>query len=221
MVTPKWTIMIATLGRRRAKLASLLGELLPQVDAAGGLITVEALWNNGERGVGKVRQALLEHARSEYVSFLDDDDGIPPYFTERVVPLLDGIDYIGWRQELWRGPRKERPVTHSLRYGRWVDSPEEFNRDITHFNPVRRSLARLGTFDNEHAYWAEDWDWARQIRGRLLTEHFIDEVMLHQRWDPADNTGPDRRPADDPAAFERLEVASPYFAWHPASGGGP
>lgn len=218
-MTPVWTIMIATLGRRREKLARLLAELLPQVDAAGGLVSVQALWNNGERSVGKVRQDLLDCASTQYVSFLDDDDGIPPYFVRRVLPLLDGTDYIGWRQELWRGETKERPVTHSLRFGRWVDMPERFERDITHFNPVRRELAILGSFDNGHEFWAEDWDWASQIRGKLLTEHFIDSVMLYQRWDPDDNTGPDRRPADNPAAFERLEVGSPYFAWHPASGG--
>ena len=111
-------------------------------------------------------------------------------------------------------------MTHSLRYGRWVDMPEEFNRDITHFNPMRRDLAVQGTFLGSHEAWAEDTYWAAQLRGKVLTEHFIDDVMLFQRWDPADNTGPVRRPADDPARFTRLEVTSPYFAWHPASGGG-
>ncbi len=212
--------MIATLGRRRAKLERLLGGLMPQVDAAGGAVLVNALWNNGERSIGSIRQDLLDGASTEYVSFLDDDDEVPPYFTDRVLPLLDGTDYIGWRQELWRGDAKERPVTHSLRYGRWVDMPGEFQRDITHFNPVRRELAVLGSFANDHEWWAEDSTWAAQVRGKLRTEHFIDEVMLCQRWDPRDNTGPVRRAADHPARFARYEPASPYFSWHPASGGG-
>jgi Glycosyl transferase family 2 len=212
--------MIATLGRRRAKLERLLSGLLPQVDDADGQVTVDALWNNGERPVGRVRQDLLDHSRGEYVSFLDDDDEVPDYFVKRVLPLLDGADYIGWRQELWRDGRLERPVTHSLRFGKWVDMPEAFNRDITHFNPMRRALAVQGRFAGEHEWWSEDWAWARQIRGRVKTEHFVDEVMLFQRWDPADNTGPARRPADDPAQFTRLEVTSPHFSWHPASGGG-
>lgn len=212
--------MIATLGRRREKLERLLGELLPQVDAAGGAVVVEALWNNGERSIGRRRQELLDHATTEYVSFLDDDDEIPPYFTERVLPLLDGADYVGWRQELWRDGKLERPVTHSLKYGRWVDMPEHFHRDITHFNPIRRELAVLGSFANDHEWWAEDSTWAGQVRGKVLTEHFIDAVMLYQRWDPRDTTGPSRRPADNPARFERFEPESPYFAWHPSSGGG-
>lgn len=210
--------MIATLGRRRAKLERMLGGLLPQVDAAQGLVTVEALWNNGERPIGQVRQDMLGHARSQYVSFLDDDDEVPPYFVERVLPLLDGTDYIGWRQKLWRGGIEQRPVVHSLRYSRWCDMPGCFERDITHFNPMRRDLAVLGTFLGPREAWGEDSWWASRLRGKVRTEHFIDEVMLFQRWDPADNTGPVRRPADDPAQFTRLEVDSPYFSWHPGRG---
>ena len=214
-MTPKWTIMIATLGRRRHKLERMLGGLLPQVDAAGGLVTVEALWNNGERPIGQVRQDMLDHAAAEYVSFLDDDDEVPPYFVARVLPLLDGIDYIGWRQKLWRGVVEQRPVVHSLRYSRWCDMPRCYERDITHFNPMRRDLAVQGTFLGPFEAWSEDHYWASQLRGKVLTEHFIDEVMLFQRWDPADNTGPARRPADDPARFTRLEVDSPHFSWLP------
>jgi len=212
--------MIATLGRRGPKLARLLGGLLPQVDAAQGQVTVEALWNNGERPVGQVRQDMLDHVTADYVCFLDDDDEVPPYYVARVLPLLDGTDYIGWRQRLWRDGREERPVIHSLRYDRWLDMREQFQRDITHFNPVRRDLAVQATFLGPNEAWSEDYWWAGQLRGKLRTEHFIDEVMLLQRWDSADNTGPVRRAPDSPAGYARLQVASPWFAWHPASGGG-
>ena len=220
-MTPTWTIMIATLGRRRAKLKRLLGGLLPQVDAADGEVTVEALWNCGERPIGQVREDMLNHVQAPYVCFLDDDDEVPAYYVSRVLPLLDGVDYIGWRQRLWRGAEEQRPVVHSLRYGRWRDMPGCFERDITHFNPMRRDLAALGTFLGPCEAWSEDHYWAGQLRGRVRTEHFIDEVMLDQRWDPADNTGPKRRPADNPARYTRLEVTSPHFSWHPASGGAP
>ena len=209
--------MIATLGRRKHKLARLLGELLPQVDAACGEVTVEALWNNGERPIGQVRQDMLEHARAPYVCFLDDDDGVPDYYVQRVLPLLDGTDYIGWRQRLWRGEQEMQPVFHSLRYSAWIDTDQAFCRDITHFNPMRRDLALQGSFTGPSEEWSEDYYWAGQLRGKVLTEHFIDDVMLLQRYDPDDNTGPVRRAPDDPAAFTRLEVTSPQFSWHPAS----
>lgn len=212
--------MIPTLGRRKLKLESLLGDLLPQVDQAGGEVVVEALWNNGERPIGQVRQDMMEHATGDYVSFVDDDDGVPAYFVRRVLPLLDGtVDYIGWRQRLWRGNQEMQRVIHSLRYPGWIDEEHGFYRDLTHFNPMRRDLASSASFRGNSEAWSEDYDWARRLRGKVVTEHYIDAVMYLQRFDYMDNTGPVRRPADNPSDYTRLEVSSPYFSWHPLSGG--
>ena len=68
-----WTVCIATLASRDAKFRDLMGTLLPQAEAAGG-IEVVACHNNGEQPLGDIRQALLMAAAGEYVSFLDDDD---------------------------------------------------------------------------------------------------------------------------------------------------
>jgi len=213
-VTPRWTILIATIGRRGPSLRRLLDQLLPQADAAGGQVTIEALWNNGERSLGQVRDDLLHHAASEYVSFCDDDDEVPPYLVESVLPLLDGdVHYIGWRMRCYwlGGPMK--PTWHSLRYGGWREDDHAFYRDISHLNPVRRDLTAGTTF---RGGWPEDRSWADQMRGRLLTEKFAGEELYHYRFSPDDTIQAGLRPAEG-GPHARLRVDSPWFSWHPAS----
>ncbi len=186
MTPPVWTILIATHASRRFKLARLLDGLLPQVEdvnadpGGASAVTVEALWNNGERPLGRVRQDLLEHATATYVCFCDDDDEVAPYYVDRALPLLDGeVDYIGWQIQCFFNGNKMKPAFHSLRYGSWSDDADGYYRDISHLNPVRRDLTTGTTFC---AGWPEDVSWVEQMRGRLKTERYIeDEMYLYRR----------------------------------------
>jgi hypothetical protein len=186
-----WTILIATQGRRAAQLQRLLAGLLPQAEAAGGQVKVLALWNNGERRLGEVRQDLLWHATGTYVSFVDDDDEVPPYYVSAVLPLLDGtVDYIGWRMQCYIDGVAAKPTIHSLRYSGWHDDEDGYYRDITHLNPVRRQLALLGDF---RTAWPEDSTWVASLRGHVRTEAFIDRPMYLYRYSSSDSvqdTGP-------------------------------
>jgi len=145
-----------------------MGKLLPQADEAGGMVTVEALWNNGERPIGRLRQDLLEHATSQYVCFVDDDDDVPADYVKTILPLLDGVDYVGFKVEVAGGS----VVEHSLRHSGWDGKPGY--RDLSHLNPLRRQLALQSFFDGSYG---EDRSWASQLRGLVLTEHFLDRVM--------------------------------------------
>lgn len=206
-----WTILIATLGRREALLRRLLDSLMPQVAAAGGAVTVEALWNNGERPLGDVRQQLADGARARYVNFVDDDDEVPPYYVEKVLPLLDGVDYIGWRMQLFEDGRECKPTYHSLRYPEWYDDNDGYYRDISHLNPVRRKMLTGTSFCGE---CHEDSKWADQMRGRLRTEHFIPEVMYYYRYDHSESV--QHRGARGYGTYVRPELDYPHFSWRAA-----
>lgn len=226
---PKWSILVATLNRRAPQLRNLLAGLLPQVEAVEGAVEIVLFPNDGERPLGHVRQDLLEAARGEYVSFVDDDDEVSPRFVEAILPLLDGVDYVGWRMQCWVDGRKLLPTFHSLRYERWFDDRRGYYRDISHLNPIRRELALLG--DYRVATAAEDVSWASQVRGtgRVRSEHFVDDVMYLYRYDTRDSTqrgvaprvrrpvrhrGRARRPdlvaAAPVSSGGRLVVAHPY-----------
>jgi glycosyltransferase involved in cell wall biosynthesis len=212
-MTPRWTILIATLAQRRARLERLLTCLMPQVDAVHGQVTVKALWNNGEQPIGWFRQQLLESATAEYVSFVDDDDEVPPYFVEKVLPLLDGVDYVGWRMQTYLNGTAMAPTFHSLRYKSWYSDDRGHYRDISHLNPVRRELTKGTSFctDLERVASHEDMAWTEQMRGRLLTEHYIEDVMYLYWYEHNGDSIQHRLP--EHSRLERLHVNSPHFSW--------
>lgn len=213
-MTPDWTILIATLGSRSSRFQRLLGSLMPQVDAAGGRVRVLALWNNGERSLGEVRQDLVDEATGTYISFIDDDDEVPEYYVRQVLPLLDGVDYIGWAMQCWVDGNKLKPTYHSLRYSDWTEDGSGYYRDISHLNPVRRELAL--TADFRRAGKPEDVSWAAQLRGSLRTEHYIPDVMYYYRSSVSDSTWQGIAPVA-PGTYERSAARAPWFSWHPAS----
>jgi hypothetical protein len=211
--SPTWTILVATLGQRAARLERLLTQLLPQTEPHDGAVTVCALYNHGERGLGAVRQDLVDHATSTYVSFVDDDDEVPGYFVDEVLPLLDGVDYVGWQLQCYVNDAPLKPTYHSLRYDRWHDDARGYYRDVSHLNPVRTELARRADF--RRGLPPEDVSWVDQLRPHVRTEHYVDKVMYHYRSSPADSTW--RGVGVDRVWHRRPTIEHPNFSWHPGS----
>lgn len=211
----KWTVLIATLGEREPLLQRLLGGLLPQVDEAAGDVRVVAYWNNGEIPLSHIRQGLLDHADSEYISFVDDDDLLPDYYVKRVLPLLDGVDQVGWRMQAYWDGRELPPTFHSLKYGRWSEDGNGYYRDVTHLNPVRTELAKRADFLNTQP--PEDVAWVDQLRPHIKTEHYIEECMYYYHF-TQDNSKWHPGSVEHHVTYHRPVIDSPWFEWHPASG---
>jgi hypothetical protein len=218
-----WTILVATLGRRGAKLSRLMDALAPQLAAADGTVSVEALWNHGERPLGQVRQDLLAYATAEYVCFIDDDDMVPPNYVEAILPLLDGVDYVGFNVLAVTGGEAGVVGRHGLQGDDWSEGPGAY-----HLNPLRRELAARGSFPASSDY-NEDRIWSLQVRPHVQTGHYLDEVMylyspaceLNSRITDAGG-GPCGGVINPPkqvesGVFARPVIASPHFTWHPAS----
>jgi hypothetical protein len=212
-----WTILVPTLGRREHLFTRLMGDLLPQTEPYGGLVQVLALWNNGERPLPALRDELMAGASSEYTSFVDDDDIVPEYYVSQVAPRLSGVDYIGWRMQMIQDGEIMKPTWHSLQYTGWWEDRHGYYRDISHLNPIRRSLAL------EHARFAhetlpggtpEDTWWARQLRGHVLTQRVIDEgyCMYTYHRHPAASAW-QGVPQEEPGTYTRPVIVHPNFAW--------
>lgn len=208
-----WTILVATLAQRAARLERLLTTLLPQVEAADGDVTVCALYNNGETGLGTVRQALLDHATSTYVSFVDDDDELPEYHVSEVLSRLGDVDYVGWQMQCYVDDVPLKPTYHSLRYTGWSEDAHGYYRDVSHLNPIRTEVARRGDF--RRGAPPEDVSWADQVRPHVRTEAYVDRVMYHYRSSSVDSTW--RGDGIRPTWHLRPAVSHPYFSYHPRS----
>lgn len=214
MSSERWTILIATLGQRRDRFQRLLNCLTPQVSQARGAVSVLVYWDcGGTASLSEIRQWLVEEAAGQYVSFVDDDDLVAEDYVATILPLLDGVDQIGWQMQHYADGVPSKPTYHSLRYGRWSDDSNGYYRDISHLNPIRRELALQADF---RLAIPEDVSWADQMRGKVKTEHYVDDIMYFYFASDGDSMW---RPGSTytHGIFKRPAFNSRYFRYHSAS----
>lgn len=210
---------------RQEKLKRLLDVLLPQAEKAGNAEVV-ALHNFGERHVGEYRQALLESAGGEYVSYVDDDDMVEPDFVPVIMEAMAGRpDYIAFQHAYYvDGNRWPLPVITGLELGGWYDVLPSLDRlgveprgqqapgmyrDVTHINPVKASIARQAVFGT----WPgkpDDRRYVETIRRLARTQVSIPRVLYHYFHSASDSVqcGLPEQPRIPP-----LDVDSPVFRW--------
>jgi glycosyltransferase involved in cell wall biosynthesis len=84
-----WSILISGIPERYSTVQPLLYSLL-ETQAVGRMPDVELLYllDNRRRPVGAKRNALLDMARGEYVSFIDDDDDVAADYVRRIYATL-------------------------------------------------------------------------------------------------------------------------------------
>ncbi len=208
----KLSILIATVGRRSDKFRRLLGVLMPQVRRFSD-IEVIAYWNNGEKPIGEIRKDLIDHAKGEYTCFIDDDDLIPNDYCKLILQALkSNPDYVGFQVKLFNDGVEMPPVFHSIRYEYWSQDERGYYRNVTHLNPIRRSIAQQGKF---YGYVGEDVQWSKSISSLVTSEVYIDRVMYfyyHDRFDT--NFGGDHRLQE---YYKRPVVKFKCFSYHPNS----
>lgn len=169
----KWTICIATTPLREEQLKKLMSVLLPQIKPYPD-VEILIFFNNFEYSLGFLRQSMIEEARGEYVSHIDDDDMVPDDYVSTIYPLLDGVDYIGFKVKFIDDGQLMNPVYHSLKHDHWWQDSDGYYRGVTHLNPVKRQLAVEAGFPTERNI-GEDEAWANRVKAK--TEHFIDKEM--------------------------------------------
>lgn len=217
---PTWTILIPTIPQRDATFRRLLTGLLPQLDEHGGRVKVLAWRNLGDPALAPLRDAMVDAAGSEYVSFIDDDDLVPDYYVAEIVRALDERpDHVGFLLEYTTdadGHKGREIVEHSLKWPKWGRSAEGvLYRDFTHLDPIRTEWAQRGRFGVARPRRAEDRVWVKQVRPYLSTEVFIDKIMYHYLWSHAGSSW--QNPAALAPGGIRPEPGHPSFSWHERS----
>lgn len=214
---PTWSILVPTLGERRALFERLMAGLLPQLDPYGGRVRVLGWYNDGSPSLPKIRQRLVETAGSEYVSFVDDDDLVSQDYVAQIVSALTNRpDYVGFQVQCYSNGAPIGVAYHSLEFDRWRNLDGRFERDISHLNPIKRPLALRADFSLTRAGKPEDRAWADQLRrARVLqTQVVIGRILYHYLHSTSRAVGGSRWSA--PRRIkpgQRATVDSPYFTW--------
>jgi len=218
---PTWSILVPTLGERHPLFERLMRGLLPQTEAYEGRVQVIGWWNNGTPSLPEIRQRLLLSTRTDYVSFVDDDDLVSTHYVDEVMAALGTRpDYVGFQVQCYSDGHPTAVSYHSLEHGRWVNRKDRYLRDISHINPMRTEIARSADFRKARRGGAEDRAWADQLRrgGRLKAEVTIPRIMYHYLYSTSREPGLGSRwklPRAITPGGERSAIDHPHFSWSP------
>lgn len=196
-------ILVCSIVHRTRQLTALLEELERQRRPGVG---VRVFRDNLETGYGDKCQALLESSAADYVCFVDDDDMVAPYYVDEILAALESNpDYVGFHVAYTEDGVLQVPVIHSLRYREWRNLPTILERDIVHFNPIRRNLALRAKWEGGNG---ADRRWADQLRalGCVRVEAFVPAEIYHYQHTSYDTFEAPRSPMAEPPP-------RPDFAW--------
>ncbi|MGA2267299.1 MAG: glycosyltransferase [Bryobacteraceae bacterium] len=179
-----FSVLIATLERRRHLFARVYDQLVRQSKAGGldELMEVLYLRDDGERSIGWKRNQLMEQARGEFVAFVDDDDRVSDDYARLICDAIrrhPDIDCIGIRGVITFRGEHPHEFINSIRHADYRCSDGVYLGPPIHFNPIRRSIASRYRF--EDVSYSEDIDWSMRIArdGLLRTECFIEPVLYY------------------------------------------
>ena len=213
-----WDILICSVPYRHDSLLALLKRLDVQMHPN---VTVRLFRDNLEHTYGQKCQALLDAARGDYVSFIDDDDLVDKGFIHTVLEALElsrnsqgevMADYVGFDVWYTIDGIRQLPVEHSLKHDGWNkidDHPDVLTRDITQFNPIRTSIARRGHWEGG---WQADFRWAAEVREAWPREQRCEVYIGEPLYYKQDVSGGDfrsRHSDDGDGTFLPL----PSYSW--------
>jgi glycosyltransferase involved in cell wall biosynthesis len=187
-----WTIAILTINGREKFLDRLLGVLEPQIEWQP--IELIILKDNRERSIGEKRQMALDMCKTQYISFIDDDDLISPKYVETLLPFMKkGCYGVGFRGIVTS--RNHTPMEFVHKAGLpYADKPAIYHgtliytRPLNHLNPVMTDIAR--EIGYKSISFGEDLDYSKRLAesGLIKDQCFADTFLYFYQYRGKDKT---------------------------------
>lgn len=174
-----WSILICGIPNRLdSYMPALLKDLCEQAKPFPD-VEVLCLFDNQRRSTGYKRNTLLEIARGDYISYIDDDDRVAPNYVSRIRQALDSrTDVVTFAMSC---------MNYEAGGGRTVARFSSCNRTMgfpMHTAVWRRPIAMAARFP--HINMGEDQKWMDLIRaqGLVKTEVCLEDVLYFWEWRP-------------------------------------
>lgn len=175
----KLSILIPSIPSRIVRMTKLYGNIYIQSENHD--VEILCLIDNKKRTIGQKRDALVQMANGEYLTFVDDDDHIKPCYIEQILKSVDsGKDVICPKIECSINGGNKFIASHSILYenqeariidGKWID----VTRKPLHNSIWKSELAKSERFPN--ASYGEDGHWAKRLWPKVKSEYVINEVI--------------------------------------------
>lgn len=182
-VKPIWSILICSLQSRTHYLEQLKLTLSPQVNAAGGLVIVTECIDNGELLIGAKRNKMVNECKTEYSSFIDDDDMVSHTYVLdhlKILTQAPNIDAIGFKGLITTDGRKGQYFYHHSKYQVWEQKHGEYYRPINHLNLVKNAYRKVVPFPEINH--GEDFDQSLKMAHLIKTCGFIENTTYFYQF---------------------------------------
>jgi glycosyltransferase involved in cell wall biosynthesis len=145
-----------------------------------GVIEILVFTDNFIYSIGKKRNYLLEHAKGDYIAFIDDDDEIGPnYFKHAFAGIEKGVDACGLTGIITEDGLNPKKFVHSFLYDHWFEKDNVYYRNNNHLNVIKREIAIQMKFPETNM--GEDHDYSKQLQrsGLITTEYWDQEEVIY------------------------------------------
>lgn len=191
-MNPLLSILTPSIPSRLQRLGMDCQWLMSQLNEQIGDLPVEhlVLCDNRARSIGAKRQALVDIARGQYITFVDDDDDVSDDYVASLLRAAEtGADVITFRQRaIYKGMESEVHFGINNQDGQFTPGGITL-RAPWHVCAWRREVV-AGCLFGESNY-GEDLVWCQQARKRIKTAHHIDRVLHTYRHDAATTAAPE------------------------------
>lgn len=151
--------------------------LEPQLEGKEN-IELLVLEDNRKRLMGDKWQSMIDIAQGEYISFIDDDDLVSEKYVDTILPLLDGVDCVGFTGHISINESKTLQVFYSKEYTEDRNEEIGFFRYVQHLNPIRSDIVRAVKYSGHNG---ADKRWTDEIKQLDLihTENLTNEALYY------------------------------------------
>jgi hypothetical protein len=170
----KWSILMITKQSRTVLRNRLLKILEPQL--AKYKQDVEFLMRvyDPALSVGQQCQMLIDEAKGDYVSFVDDDDLVSVNYIEKIFPLLGTADTVGFK--MLRYATNQPAKVYTYKFGGGIGRPDAPCMPFYAQTPVRTELVRQVRVEGAREH---DVRWFKKMVDLKIVKSgsFVDDVL--------------------------------------------
>ncbi len=199
-------IYVLSLSTRVHYYNRLVENLVPMINAVNPakgrkLVDLHTLVDNGECSIGAKRAACVTGCKSQYITFIDDDDMVSANYLSAILEALKlEPDAVGYWAEWWKyqgewqlsalvkyclpegGPDhpKDDPNLKPVTINGLTRQSKHWFRFPGQLCPIKSDIAKQINYNPEIQY-GEDWDFANRLKasGLIKNQQFIDNVLYH------------------------------------------